>query len=71
MLLFVFIMVKDNIFGVEFLAQVSSVHGDLCFILVLSKRNLFLHFEAQNPYVFLFLTSSGKNVNLGKTCVFF
>lgn len=64
-------MVKDNIFGVEFLAQVSSVHGGLCLIWVPSKRNLFLHFEAQNPCVFLFFTSSGKNVNLGKTCEFF
>lgn len=53
------------------MAQVSSVHGGLCLIWVPSKRNLFLHFEAQNPCVFLFFTSSGKNVNLGKTCEFF
>lgn len=58
-------MVKDNIFGVEFLAQVSSVHGGLCLILVTSKRNL-LHILKLRIHMCLFLTSSGKNVNLGK-----
>lgn len=55
-------MVQDNIFGVEFLAQAISVNGGFG----LQQRKPLPYTGAQNPYVPLFLTSRGENVNLDK-----